>query len=115
MCHPFDSRNNRPSLSVGPLALSLLETMETVSSWLTKRLLSADCAAMGAASTTASIKTGSNFMIIARLIWLTKGRGFPRIKDRVVRIVRSVFRRPENCSVGTLNQGRELCSGRNRS
>jgi hypothetical protein len=88
--------------------------METVSSRLTKRLLSAARAAIGAASAPASIKAETNFTIMAtRLMRWTKGHGLPPIKDRVVDIVCSVSRRTENCSVGTLNQGRELRSGRN--
>src|ERR1700758_1497107 len=108
MCHPFDSRNSKPSRSAVPLMLSLFETMETVSSRLTKRLLSAAGAATGTAMAAATIKAASSFTgsAVRFTPWINGHERRP-VEERGTSIALSVFARAENLSIGTLDQARE--------
>src|SRR5271168_2297820 len=105
MCHPFDNRNSRPSRSAVPLAASPWETSDTISSALTKRLLSAAHAPLGAARVTANITAKRSFTNNAvGLPNRQKLRMFQTIEEGPGRIARSVFGRAKDRSVGTLDQ-----------
>src|ERR1700758_351436 len=113
MCHPFDSRNSKPSRSVVPLMPSLFETMDTSSSRLTKRLFSRPGPATGLAMAAATINAASSFTSSAvRFTPWINDHELRSVEERGTSIVRSVFGRAKNRSIGTLDQGREFRSCR---